>query len=94
MNKQMTRIYRIERYVDACPGAISGSHGHDATFKVALALVRGFDLSPLEAMPFLQRYNQRCEPPWTIRELRHKLDSANNLHATSGKPLKPRGYLL
>jgi len=31
---------RIERYVDACPGAVSGQRGHDATFKVACALVR------------------------------------------------------
>ena len=85
---------RIERYVDACPEAVSGQGGHNATFKVALALVRGFNLKPGDALPFLQRYNQRCAPPWTERELKHKLSSADNLTPTSARPLKPKGYLL
>lgn len=86
---------RIERYVDACPPAISGQAGHIATFKVAIALVRGFDLSPEKALPFLERYNWRCEPPWTDKELRHKLTQADNLKQRQGKPpLLERGYLL
>jgi hypothetical protein len=85
---------RIERYVDACPGAISGQQGHKATFKVALALGRGFDLSPAAALPFLQRYNQRCQPKWAIQELKHKLKDADEIGPGSGRPLKPRGYLL
>ena len=86
--------HRINHYVDACPEAISGQGGHNATFKVAVALVRGFDLRPDEALPFLQRYNQRCAPPWTERELRHKLDSADKYGLVASRTLKPRGYLL
>jgi hypothetical protein len=86
---------RIERYVDACPPAISGQFGRKQTFLVAIALVRGFDLSPEMALPFLERYSQRCQPPWTDEELRHKLRQADNLKQREGKPpLKPRGYLL
>jgi hypothetical protein len=82
---------RIERYVDSMPEAVSGSHGHSATFKVAVALVRGFHLNPSDAMPFMHRYNHRCDPPWSDKELKHKLDSADKLNARSGKV---RGYLL
>ena len=85
---------RIERYVDRCPGAVSNEHGHTATFLVAVALVRGFDLSPETALQFLRRYNQRCQPPWNEEELRHKVTSADNLKPRPGKILRPRGYLL
>ena len=63
--------------------------GHTATFLVAIALIHGVDLGPDTALQFLQRYNERCQPPWTEKELRHKLASADNLHSR-----KPRGYLL
>ena len=41
----MTVTERIERYIAACPAAISGQSGHNVTFKVAIALIRGFNLS-------------------------------------------------
>ena len=80
---------RIARYIEACPPAISGQNGHDQTFRVACILVQGFDLSPEDAYSFLARYNQRCEPPWSERELRHKLCDADRTQS-----YKPRGYLL
>lgn len=67
---------RISAYVDAIPGAISGQAGHVQTFKTACKLVNGWGLSAAEALPYLQAYNQRCEPPWTDKELAHKLESA------------------
>jgi len=85
---------RIERYVDACPEAISGQEGHKATFKVAIALIRGFDLSEAQALDFLRRYNQRCKPHWSERELKHKLADAAQVRPQKGQRLKPRGYLL
>ena len=85
---------RIERYVDACPEAISGNQGHNATFKVAIALIRGFDLSESEALGFLRRYNQRCKPRWSERELKHKLADAAQVRSQKGRVLKLRGYLL
>jgi len=85
---------RINAYLDACPAAISGHRGHDRTFAVAIALVRGFDLSQRAALPFLRRYNQRCQPKWTTEELKHKLEDADRVKSTLGRPLKPRGFLL
>jgi hypothetical protein len=83
---------RIERYVDAVSPAIAGQWGHRQTFLVAVALVRGFDLSPQRALPFLERYNQRCEPKWSTAELEYKLQSADQWQPTR-KTLPARGYL-
>jgi hypothetical protein len=89
MKQPITLRERIERYLDVCSPAISGQNGHDQTFRVACILVQGFDLSPEDALSFLVRYNQRCEPPWTERELCHKLRDADQ-----AKGSKLRGYLL
>jgi hypothetical protein len=80
---------RASRYVANMPPAISGSGGHAATFAVAVALRWGFDLTEDEAWRILLEYNERGEPPWSERELRHKLDSA----ATLSRHPQPRGYL-
>jgi hypothetical protein len=71
------------------PPAISGEGGHDATFKVAVALICGFDLSIGDAFDILSdHYNFRCVPPWSDEELFHKLEHADREIAAS------RGYLL
>jgi hypothetical protein len=82
------RIRRATAYIDALAPAISGQGGHDQTFDAACALIKGFNLSVPEARPILERFNQRCEPPWQPHELEHKLSDADE------KPDdKPRGYL-
>jgi hypothetical protein len=69
--------------------AISGQHGHDATFYVACVLVHGFALGEADALALLREFNQRCEPPWSEGDLIHKIKSAaNTVH------LQPRGHLL
>lgn len=79
---------RILTYIAAIPGAISGQGGHDQTFKTACQLVNGWGLSADEALAYLQAYNQRCEPPWSEKELAHKIDSAQKaMHD------QPRGHL-
>lgn len=60
-----------------------------STFAVAVVLRYGFDLSEEESWPILIDYNKRCEPPWSEKELRHKLTSAGKLCRHS----RPRGYL-
>ncbi len=68
---------RALNYIEAMPPAISGQGGHDATYAAAVALVHGFALSPARALEFLEaHYNARCEPPWTTRELEHKVAEA------------------
>ena len=85
----MTQIKRASRYVEALPIAISGSRGHDALFRVACVLVNGFALSDEQAWPVLLEYNARCLPPWSERELRHKLDQAHKVSHQDA-----RGHLL
>jgi putative DNA primase/helicase len=69
------------------PPAVSGERGHDQTFRAACALVLGFDLPVEDAYPLLEEWNERCQPPWTEKELLHKLEDAD-------KKDDQRGYLL
>lgn len=67
---------RIARYMAEIPAAVSGQGGHKQTLKAAIALVRGFDLSPDAAYPHLANWNEGCTPPWCEGDLRRKLDEA------------------
>lgn len=68
---------RAVAYLAKCEPAISGDKGHDRTFKVAVAVGPGFDLPPETAFRLLwTHYNPHCEPPWSERELRHKVKDA------------------
>jgi hypothetical protein len=72
------RLLRAERYLERMPGGISGSGGHRATFKAAVALVRGFQLEPGDALELLVRvHNPLCQPEWSRRELEHKIRQAH-----------------
>jgi len=66
----------IERLTNA-PPAISGKNGHAQTFIIAQVLMRTLEL-PVETAYalFVTHYNPRCEPPWSEREIRHKLEQA------------------
>ena len=85
----MAPFERASRYVDTLPVAISGSRGHDALFRVVCVLVNGFALSDEQVWFILQEYNARCQPPWSQRELRHKLSEVRKV-----SHLKPLGHLL
>src|SRR6056297_2272034 len=68
---------RAIAYLAAMPPAISGSSGHSQTFAAATALVHGFGLAPDRALAILAAdYNPRCSPPWSDRELQHKINQA------------------
>jgi len=79
-------VDRARKYVAKMPAAVSGSGGHNQCFAVACALVLGFELNSDDAMSVLAEYSDRCQPPWSDKELRHKISSAMQ---QSG----PRGYL-
>ncbi len=73
------RLKRAAAYLQRVPGATSGAGGHQQTWAAALAVVRGFELSEAEGYDLLASdYNRRCDPPWSERELRHKVVSALN----------------
>jgi hypothetical protein len=68
---------RAAKYVEKCEPAISGQRGSDRAFAVACVLVGGFALSVEEAFRvFWTVYNPKCQPPWSEREVKHKIDSA------------------
>lgn len=70
-------VERARRYVAKLPAAVSGSGGHNQTFRVACVLVIGFDLTTDDAYSLMVEYNHRCQPQWSERELQHKIQSAN-----------------
>jgi putative DNA primase/helicase len=94
---------RARRYVAKMPPAVSGQNGHGQTFEVAVVLMRGFGLTVEQARPVMQDYNARCSPPWSDREIEHKLTTARDdgrvpmgyllngdgTHEPPGKPLDP-----
>lgn len=75
-------VRRAIAYLEAMPPAISGQGGHAATYAAATALVHGFGLDRDIAIGLLlDRYNPRCSPPWTEKELEHKVaDAASKPH--------------
>ena len=78
---------RAAKYVAKMEPSISGSRGHDAAYKVACVLMLGFELPFSDALAIMAReFNNRCDPPWTEKELTHKLNSAS-------KQPGQRGYL-
>ncbi len=82
-------LARAVKYLEAMPEAVSGQGGHSATYAAATVLVHGFGLPPERALDLLiEGYNPRCRPPWSEKELRHKVeDAAKKGHS------KPYGWL-
>jgi KaiC/GvpD/RAD55 family RecA-like ATPase len=70
-------VERAIKYLAKMPPAVSGQGGHNRCFHAACILVLGFGLSIDEAFAAIQEWNGRCDPPWSERELRHKLESAD-----------------
>jgi hypothetical protein len=89
-NKKDAKHELIEASVARIPGAVAHQGGHSQTYTVACALTWGFALSEAEALPYFEAYNARCEPPWSGKDLHHKL--SESIKDTTHK--KPRGHLL
>jgi len=78
---------RARKYIAKMPIAISGQGGHSSTYHVTCVLTIGFGLDRGDTLAILREWNERCEPPWSERELEHKVDDAL-------KESGWRGYLL
>lgn len=74
--REDNRVERARKYMQRVPGAISGSGGSTHTLTVAQKLVHGFELDMGEAWHLLVDWNQTCQPPWSEKDLRRKLDQA------------------
>jgi len=85
----MTPHQRAALWLSKVPPAVSGQSGHSTTYTAAVGLVHGFQLSEGDALALLSNWNQYCQPPWSDRELTHKLrEAASKSHS------KPAGHLL
>jgi len=85
----MTPHQRAALWLSKVPPAVSGQSGHSTTYTAAVGLVHGFQLSEADSLALLSSWNQSCQPPWSDRELTHKLrEAASKSHA------KPAGHLL
>lgn len=81
-------LERARRYAASVPGAVQGQDGSGATVRLALALVRGFELCDADALEILSGWNAECKPRWSARELAHKVTDARE------KGRLPFGFLL
>lgn len=82
------KLERARVHMATLAPAVSCQSGHTDTFKAALDIVRGYNLSEEEAYPLMAEWNERCEPPWSEADLRYKISEAAN------KSNIPFGYLL
>ena len=85
------RYEKCRKYLRKCQPAVSGQGGHNQALKVARAAVQGFALGQEDAYAVMQHWNKRCQPPWSERELRHKIEQAATTPDPSGRP---HGYML
>ena len=71
------RVKGARAYLAKLPAAVSGQGGHPATYRAASILAHGFELPWDDAWGLLQEWNaSHCTPPWTDKDLRHKLNDA------------------
>jgi hypothetical protein len=83
------RMGRASKYLARIPGAVSGDAGHLATWNAVAHVMVGFDLTIDETRRLIiDEYNPRCSPPWSERELEHKLKDV------AARCTRARGYLL
>lgn len=76
---------RAIAYSYTCKPAVSGQKGHDQAWKVACKIGPGFDLPEDTAYRVIRDYyNPRCEPPWSEKELAHKVSDAYRLETRRG----------
>jgi hypothetical protein len=85
------REKRARAWIAKADIAISGQHGSARTISVAVRIVRGFDLPKELALSVMQDWNRLCDPPWTDRDLKRKIDDAHRHGRMEwGAMLKPR----
>jgi putative DNA primase/helicase len=81
-------VRRARNYLMKVPPAVSGEGGHNQTFKAACILMR-FGLTREEALEVFREWNETCQPPWTEKELLHKLEGAAERVGPQANPLLP-----
>jgi len=82
-------VNRCMKYLARCPDSIEGQDGSGALYRAAMETQR-FGLSVGDALAVLERFNgAKCSPPWSEKELRHKLnDARKNCNGDFGMRLR------
>lgn len=80
----LRRIMRARAYIARAEPAVAEHGGHNKTMYVAGCLIQKFGLTAEQAWPLMLEYNERCQPPWSAKELLHKLESAVQNLSTQG----------
>lgn len=84
-NIEMARQHAAETQ-----GAVAGKSGHDATFRLACELVKGFSLTEAQALKIISAWNETCTPPWSKEELQHKIEDAARSDGRAGYMMTTR----
>jgi hypothetical protein len=84
-----SKIEQAKEWLDQQPPAIEHQQGSVTTINVTRVLYNGFTLSPEEMFEAIQSWNQRCEPPWSNKELIRKCEEATKM-----KYDRPYGFML
>lgn len=72
----LRRITRARFWLAKHEPAISGQGGHKQMFSACCWMFQRFGLTVSEAWPLILEYNERCVPPFSESELKHKIQDA------------------
>ena len=87
-------IARVGNYVSKMSPSVSGQSGHNRAYAAARKTVE-MGCNFREAKYVLeQSFNPRCEPPWTKRELEHKLKDAFEKCGSETSPDEPKSQVV
>jgi hypothetical protein len=76
IERARTEKDRAILYLQKVPPAIAGDDGHGHTFSTVCRLVELFSLNQTELIEALEGWNETCDPPWSYKELKHKVKEA------------------
>lgn len=72
----LRRITRARLWLSSVDPAVSGQNGHKTMFRACCKMFQMFGLSMSEAFALIIEFNERAEPPFSEKELTHKLEDA------------------
>ena len=81
----LRRYGRARAWLAHRPPAVSGQGGHKKMFGACCGMFSMFQLTPELAWAAILEYNERAEPPFCEKELRHKLVDAEVKSHVSGR---------
>jgi Bifunctional DNA primase/polymerase, N-terminal/AAA domain len=83
------QLRRARAYVAKMSASVQGQNGSGDAFAVARKCLQDFLLSDADTWQLLNEWNQRCQPPWSTKELAHKLKDARD-KARVSRPIQDR----